>query len=188
MRIPMRGGPPSVIVQIPRINNHQCSRAPASVCVVSQQLTPHMALSVFDPVQGNLRPLLTLDLPSSQVYNWSLSPDGKYIAAAATDIHQNVIHLFPLSGGPSRDIPLKGWTLLTSLDWAADSKGLFVSANPTGRQSTLMFVDLSGQIHPLWTLKVLDAFSMWAIPSRDGRHLAVLAPTVESNISTLQNF
>ena len=188
MRVPLAGGPPQLVVEAPSINNHQCSRAPAKVCVLSQQKPPQMAFSVFDPVQGNLHGLMNVELPSSQVYNWSLSPDGKFLAAAGNDAHDNVIHLFPLSGEPGRQIALRGWTAISTLDWASDSKGLFVSANPTGRSSTLMFVDLSGRVHPLWTLKVHSAFTMWAIPSRDGHRIAIPAPTIDGNVAMIQNF
>jgi len=121
---------------------------------------------------------MAVGVQSGLLYNWSLSPDGKSIAAAVVDSRENRIHLFSFSGEPARQIALS--------DWTADSKGLFVSANPTGRMANLLFVDLTGRVHPFWTTK--GFLLLWAIPSRDGRHLAIPAPTVESNVSMIQNF
>ena len=186
MRVPLSGGPPRIVVEAPYINNFQCSRVPAKVCVLSQQKPSQMTFSVFDPQQGSLRDLMSMSVQTGLLYNWSLSPDGKSIAEAVPDSRENLIHLFSLSGGPVRQIALPGWTAITSVDWAADSKGLFVSANPTGRMNNLLFVDLNGRVHPLWTVE--GFLQTWAISSRDGHHLAISAPTVESNVSMIQNF
>lgn len=186
MRVPLSGGPPQLVLQAPSISNHQCSRAPANVCVFSEQKSPKMLMSVFDPLNGDHHQILTVDITSSPLYNWSLSPDGKFIAGAAVDARVGVIHLFPVSGGPSREIDLQGVRGIATVDWASDSKGLFVSANPTGRVSTLMFVDLSGHAHPLWSLR--NYAQMWAIPSRDGRRVAIPGPTLDSNVFSLENF
>jgi hypothetical protein len=56
------------------------------------------------------------------------------------------------------------------MDWAADGKGFFLSSNPTGRLSTLLYMDLSGNARPLWQVKNFQA--TWAIP----------APTIGSNV------
>jgi len=175
---PLSGGPPRIVVEAPGIENVQCSRAPANVCVLSQQKLSQNTFSVFDPQRGNLHELMAVGVQSGLLYNWSLSPDGKSIAAAVVDSRENRIHLFSFSGEPARQIALS--------DWTADSKGLFVSANPTGRMANLLFVDLTGRVHPFWTTK--GFLLIWAIPSRDGRHLAIPAPTVESNVSMIQNF
>jgi hypothetical protein len=75
---------------------------------------------------------------------------------------------------------------LTSLDWAAEGKGFFVSSNPTGRLSTLLYVDLMGNAHALWQVKNFQA--TWAIPSRNGKYVAMPAPTVGSNVWMVDNF
>ena len=185
MRVPLSGGPPRIVVEVPGIENLQCSRAPANVCVLSQQKLSQNTFSVFDPQRGNLHELMAVGVQSGLLYNWSLSPDGKSIAAAVVDSRENQIHLFSLSGEPARQIALSDWTGIASVDWAADSKGLCVSAYPTGRMANLLFVDLTGHVHPFWTTK--GFLLIWAIPSRDGRHVAIPAPTVESNVSMIQN-
>ncbi len=186
MRVPLTGGPPRVVVEAASINNLQCSRAPARVCIFSQQKPAPMTFSTFDPIQGTVRELMTAAIPAGAFCNWSLSPEGKSIAASVVDSSERLTRVLSLSGGSVRQIALPGWTSFTSVDWAADSKGLLVSANLTGRMSNLLFVDLAGRVHPVWAV---PGFSqLWAIPSRDGRRLAMPAPTVESNVSIVQNF
>ena len=52
---PLSGGPPRIVVEAPGIENVQCSRAPANVCVLSQQKLSQNTFSVFDPQRGNRR-------------------------------------------------------------------------------------------------------------------------------------
>jgi hypothetical protein len=54
------------------------------------------------------------------------------------------------------------------------------------RLSTLLYVDLMGNAHALWQVKNFQA--TWAIPSRDGKYLAISAPTVDSNVRMVENF
>ncbi len=69
-----------------------------------------------------------------------------------------------------RDIPLPGYDRINFIDWADDAKSLWVSSSRAGK-ATLLNVDLKGNIRP-----VLSEGNMtlgWAIPSPDGRRLAI---------------
>jgi len=55
-----------------------------------------------------------------------------------------------------------------------------VTSNPTGWQSSLQYVDLAGNAHELWQVK--GSSQSWVIPSRDGKYLAISAPTTSSNV------
>jgi hypothetical protein len=101
---------------------------------------------------------------------------------SATD---NRIRLFSVSGQPAREITVKNWNSFTSLDWAADRKVFFVSSNPTGRMSTLLYVDLMGNAHQLWQVKNYQA--AWAIPSHNGKYVAIPAPTIGGNVWMVEN-
>jgi hypothetical protein len=57
---------------------------------------------------------------------------------------------------------------------------LFVTSNPTGWRSSLLYVDLAGNAHELWQVK--GRFQSWGIASRDGKYLAIPAPTTSSNV------
>ena len=114
------------------------------------------------------------------------SPDGTSIAAVTFSATDNRIRLLSLSGQPSRELVVKDWNGLSSIDWAADSKGLFVASNPAGLRQSLLYVDLAGNAHQLWQMNNIRP--SWAVPSRDGKYVAIPAPTVDSNVWMAENF
>jgi eukaryotic-like serine/threonine-protein kinase len=185
MRAPIGGGPPQIVLESPYIVNYQCSRVPADICVLSKAEPNQFAFSVFDPVKGNPREVARLERAVNG-WNWGLSPDGNSIAVVTISATDNRIRLISLSGSPTLEITVKDWNSFTSLDWAADGKGFFLSSNPTGRLSTLLFVDLMGNAHPLWRVKNFQA--TWAIPSHNGKYLALPAPTISSNAWMVEHF
>ena len=185
LRAPINGGPPQTILEAPGINNHQCSRAPAAVCVFSQQEPKEVVFSTFDPVNGNPHQVAKLEAPMVG-WNWSLSPDGTLLALVAFGVNDSRVRLLSLSGAPAREITVKDWNSFTTVDWAADGKGLFVTSSTSGRTSTLLYLDLMGNAHSLW--QVSSYQPAWAIPSRNGKYLAIPAPTVESNVWMVGNF
>jgi hypothetical protein len=160
-------------------------RAPAAVCVFSQQGPKEFVFSTFDPVKGNPYQIAKLE-ETIAGWNWSLSSDGTLIAALGFGINDTRIRLLSISGAPAREITVKGWNSFTTVDWAADAKGLFVTSSPTGRTSTLLYVDLSGNAHSLWQVSSFQP--AWAIPSRNGKYVAIPAPTVDSNVWMAENF
>ncbi len=185
MRAPINGGPPQSVVEEPYIINYQCSRPPANVCVLSKAEPKQFVFSMFDSLKGNPRDVATIEEPANG-WNWSLSPDGTSIALVTFSATDNRIRLMSLSGRPSREITVKDWSKFTSVDWAAGGKGLFVSSNPTGRMSTLLYVDLMGNAHSLW--QVANFQATWAIPSHNGKYVAIPANTIGSNAWMVDNF
>jgi len=185
MRAPINGGPPQEVLELPYLTNYQCSRAPAKVCLLAQTEPKQFIVQRFDPETGSTQPFASFE--ASPVWNWSLSPDGKTFAAVQYSTGQNVVQLVPTSGRPRREITVKEWNGISSIDWSADSRGFFITSNPTGHLPTLLYLDLSGNAHPLWSMKRLF-WESWAIPSRDGKHVAISAPTVESNVWRVDNF
>jgi Tol biopolymer transport system component len=185
MRVPIGGGPPQTVLEAPYIVNYQCSRASPAICVLNQAEPKQFVFSVFDSVKGNLREVAKLE-ESANGWNSGLSPDGTSIAVVTLSAGDNRIRLISLKGQPTREISVKDWSSFASLDWAADGKGFFVSSNPTGRLSTLLYVDLMGNANSLWQVKNFQA--TWAIPSHNGKYLAIPAPTVGSNVWMVDNF
>ena len=185
MRTPIQGGSSQLVLEAPDIINFQCSRAPADICVIGQAELKEYTFSAFDTIKGSLRQVAKTDeVPSG--WNWGLSPDGTLIAATEIGASRHQIRLLSLSGQPAREITVKGWNNFMSVDWAADGKGLFVSSNPTGRVSTLLYVDMAGNATPLWQVKNFQA--TWAIPSHNGKYVAIPAPTTECNVWTIETF
>jgi eukaryotic-like serine/threonine-protein kinase len=185
MRASLDGGPSQLVLEAPNIINFQCSRPPTSVCLLSQAQPEDYSFSVFDPMKGTMRQAAKLEETPSG-WNWGLSPDGTLIAAVQIGATQHQIRLISLAGQPAREITVKNWNNFMSLDWAADGKGFFISSNPTGRLDTVLYVDLAGNATPLWQVKNFQA--AWAIPSHNGKYVAIPAPTTECNVWMVENF
>ncbi len=185
LAVPVTGGPSHLVIQLPYLNNFQCSRSPADVCLLSQHDARQIVLSRLDLKTGNTTEIKSFE-SSPTGWSWSLSPNGQWVAMFKNGLENNQIMLLPIGNGSSHEIAVKDWNRFTSVDWAADSKGLFVTSNPTGRSSALLYVDLVGTAHKLW--EVTSAIPNWAIPSRNGRYIAVPAPTNQSNVWEVGNF
>jgi Tol biopolymer transport system component/DNA-binding winged helix-turn-helix (wHTH) protein len=185
MRASVNGGPPQMVLEAPGLDNYQCSRSPAAVCVFSQQNKGELAFSIFDLRSGKSREFTNLQHPALG-WNWSLSPDGAIIAATVFGADENRIRLLPVSGGPVRDLRVKGHTGFNSVDWAADSKGLFVSSNPTGWRQSLLYVNLSGNARQI--RQVDSIWPNWAVSSRDGKYVAMPTANLVSNVWMVANF
>jgi len=70
------------------------------------------------------------------------------------------------------------------LAWAADGKALFV-ANTTSGAPEIMHVDLHRNTTVLWKCKTDRCF---ALPSPDGRHLAIDDWRPSANMWMMENF
>jgi hypothetical protein len=182
MRAPINGGPPHFVLDAPAIGNFECSHVPATICAFDQKKQKRLLISVFDPAIGEPHEVATLPKES---FGWALSPDGKSIAFILGASNER-IRLLSLSGQPARELIVKNWSGFNSLDWAADSQGFFVSSNPAGLRQSLLYVDLAGNAHQIWQVNFV--WPTWAIPSRNGKYLAILAPTVDSNVWMAENF
>jgi Tol biopolymer transport system component/DNA-binding winged helix-turn-helix (wHTH) protein len=185
MRAPINGGPPQVVLEAPAIGNFECSRAPAAICAFSQEKPKELVISVFDLATGKLHEVAELQNQTAD-WSWALSPDGTSIAALTFGDTDNRIRLLSLTGQPVRELVVRNWSRFTSIDWAADSKGLFVASNPEGSRQSLLYVSLTGSAHQVW--QVDSIWASWAIPSRNGKYVAIPAPTVNSNIWMAENF
>jgi len=140
-----------------------------------------LIFTALDPLKG--RELARFDTDPTAEYDWDLSPDASFI-----DIKKNReprLSMLSLRGQEPRELIVKGWSTLINLNWAANGKGLFMSS-PVQRGSVLLYVDLQGNAHPLWEQR--GSLATWAIPSPDGRHLALSGWTTTANSWMLENF
>jgi Tol biopolymer transport system component len=192
MRVPTSGGPTQLVLEGRDINYLACARSPAALCVFSEPSPDHKQLifSAFEPSQEQRRREFTrvnLKQPVA-AYSWDLSLDGSHLAFAQWDDHEGRIQILPLAGGEVREINVKGWNGLGRLFWAADARGLFVSA-AGGLGATLLYVDLEGRGQVIWQQRFpsINAEAR-GIPSPDGRYLAVSAQATDSNVWLLENF
>ena len=207
MRVPMGGGAPQSVLAAPIYGGPGCARSPSRLCAIAEQ-TPdskQLIFTAFDPLRGRGVELIRFDIDAksklnsnSPAYLWDLSPDGTRIAILKYSERQ--IHILPLGGLPRYEISAKGWDSLQSMNWDADGKGVFVSsATKTG--AALLHLDLRGNAHILWEQKGNIApwngpftqwlggpSAPWAIPSPDGRHLAIYSWSLNANMWLMENF
>jgi hypothetical protein len=115
---------------------------------------------------------------------WDLSPDGTRMAWYAGQT--GPIQLISLRGEPTQEVPVIGWKgLLSSLNWAADGKGLFICSLKE-KSAVLLYVPLRGEARVVWELPGAVDFDV--IPSPDSHHMAINARLVNGNMWMMENF
>ena len=139
--------------------------------------------TTFDPLKGRGRELTRYETDPQGHYEWSLSPDGSRIAVLNNQKAR--IDILFLNSNAQQEFTVQGWAGLDALNWAANGKSLFASSR-TQYGSVLLNVDLQGSSHLLW--KKEGGLGTLGIPSPDGRHLAMLGWTLNSNIWMMENF
>jgi Tol biopolymer transport system component/DNA-binding winged helix-turn-helix (wHTH) protein len=188
MRIPVNGGPPQLVLESPAITNLQCARLPSTLCLYSRVEDRRLTFFSFDPMRGESQEVAHIDDDLPYFYNWSLSPDGSMLAMAKKmDIAvQPEIRLLTMKDGKERIIKVTNWSEISALDWAADGKNLWVSASTTTGTNALLHVNLQGRARPVWEQTKMAVG--WAIPSPDGRYLAMWQASGNANVWMVENF
>ena len=191
MRVPALGGAPQTVLEGKGINGLACAPSPAALCAFSEP-SPDLkqaVISSLDPVNGRGKELTRINLwYPSDYYSWGLSRDGSRLAFVQPLIREGRIRIISLPGGAAREIYVKGWNYLSRLSWAADATGLFIGRHPISG-STLLYVDLRGRSDVLWQQgEIPGTPRTWGVPSPDGRHLAFVDYTADTNVWILQNF
>ncbi len=184
MRVPLAGGAPERILVAKWISNHQCARVPATVCLYSVIDHRSLIFFTFDPFEGKGKQVFRTEDDFPSLYNWSLSPDGRTLAIAKAKTEELPrIHLISLNGAPEKWLKVQGRSGVASLDWAWDSNSFWASS--TGdEENTLLNIDLQGHVRAVWQPK--RKFVGWAIPSRDGRSLALNVGSTRANAWMLE--
>ena len=195
MRIPLSGGPSQFVLEAPDITQYQCARLPSTVCIYGQMdpKSEYYRFFTFDPAGAKVAEIAAAKMKKEDAPNyWSLSPDGKYLVNSKSQNPYNgpVVRIFNLAEGTERYIRVRGVGLIAGMDWAADSKSVWVSAymgrGAWGTRSGVLNVDLTGKVRVAF--EGLNLGISWAIPSPDGHRLALLELTGSSNMWLLENF
>ena len=129
---------------------------------------------------------------AQEVCGLKWSPDGKYLASpkSANPLEAAGLRILDLTKGTQQEISLPNLPLIMGMDWAPDSRSLWVGGymgrSSGGTRSGLLKVDLTGRVK---TILEGSSMAVWfAVPSPDGHRLAVMAHTDSSNVSLLENF
>lgn len=177
MRVSAYGGTPQPVPINGKLDEFGCALQPGSRCVLRSRENSEGEFVFYDldPIRGQGRELARAPWGLPVTHDWDISPDGSQVAIPSHDPHEPKIQIVPLTDGnpraTRRDIVLSGGPrFLNGVVWSADGKGLFVAFR-SNSGFTLEFADLHGQTYPL--LKSTVPYPVYAVPSRDGRRLAL---------------
>jgi serine/threonine protein kinase len=183
MRVSVHGGAPQPVFSLQhRIGAPYCARGLSNICVIVEWTEDHKEVIVtpFDPVKGpSDQPVRIARDLGSDVPDVELSPDGTRIAVVEG---KDRIRFFSLHGQLLHEIHVKGSRGLVDSPWAPDGKALFIS----GGDGALLRVSLDGHVQPLIENHAPDV--VLALPSPDGRHLAVMTNGGGRNMWMMENF
>ncbi|HEV2424089.1 MAG TPA: winged helix-turn-helix domain-containing protein [Terriglobia bacterium] len=189
-RVPVEGGTPEELFEVKGLaDTFRCTSGPDGFCAYGarSEARRELVITAFNPMTGNGAELLRIPVDPNGDYNWSPSPDGSQFAVSRIEWNLNQIQLISLRTRETRAITVPKYFNLSSLDWAPDSRSLFVAAQNTARSTaTLLRVGLGGSVAPLW--RHYQMTPAWAIPSPDGRHIAIRAETSQANAWLIDGF
>jgi len=179
--IPTQGGTPRLVLKDVAIFTVQCARLPSTICLYSISKGDTWETFRFD-VRSGKRP----DPPQTDPpCNWSLSPNGSQRAVIACRPNEGLIWLRSTSTGQARNLVVNGWNELMGINWTADGRSLLISWQNQASGSALLNVTLDGKASVL----LRSGNEIWhAIPSPDGRFLAIAEAGGTKNVWQIENF
>ncbi|MBV8069189.1 MAG: PD40 domain-containing protein, partial [Acidobacteriaceae bacterium] len=193
IRIPVIGGAPQPLFKTNGgYDNFSCPYRADARCIVSECVDyKRCVFESFDVVTRSRSKLFDMPMPEQREFHWTVSPDGSHLAMIGPD-PQGRIEIRSLRGEIERTIEAKGWPNPLQIDWTADSKSVIVRClglidSPSGPLGgTLLRVDFDGNVEPLWETR--GGRTTWAIPSPDGKYLAIRDPVSDRNVWMIENF
>jgi Tol biopolymer transport system component/DNA-binding winged helix-turn-helix (wHTH) protein len=179
--IPIGGGAPRLVLKDVGIWNVQCANSPLNFCLYSVGKGDAMETFRFDVKNGKSSDPSQVD----PVCNWSLSPDGSQRALVCPSLKETIRFRSTLTG-KMRDVRVPGGNELDSIVWTADGRGLLVAGTTSEGESALLRVTLDGKASVLFRSTTTEILG--AIPSPDGRSLAIAEKSVYNNVWQIENF
>ena len=187
MRVPVEGGVSQFVLKAPGLWDAECARLPSRLCIYSQILAGHQSFYRFNPDAGEAAECRTAEMAGDN-FNWILAPDGQHLAWSTQQDPSSMfgIQILNLDTGKTQLIPIAQWADIFGVDWAADSKSLWLAARNSGGWSAVLHVQMNGTITNVLNFRNNDLD--WVIPSPDGRRLAIVQEMNNSNVWLLENF
>jgi serine/threonine protein kinase/Tol biopolymer transport system component len=188
MSMPVDGGASSVLLKREYYTYH-CGSVPSARCVVSEVQGRQLVFSILDPVEGEGAEIQRVQVPpNSTDFLWSLSPDGNKIAIAY-QLAGGEVRILTLADHKVLTLVLQGWKWdqMQSVAWSADGGHLFGTAW-SETSTVLLFIDLRGNLEVLAEVPQGEAWLSYPVASPDGRYLAYMKRTFESNVMMLEHF
>ena len=186
MRVPVSGGAPQFVADLPPDSGVRCARLPSTLCILVEPGSKQLFFYALDPVTGRGRELARTE---GEWDDWDLSPDGLRIALSIWETERSRIRILDLVGRTARDLEVKGQHGLAYIAWSADGTGLFVRGfgHMDSSERRLLYVGLDGGVHVL-RRTITTTGPCLLRPSPDGRHLAWAETTWDANVWMLENF
>lgn len=190
-RTELDGGNPRLLFASESLVLYWCAAAKADFCVFgdASPAANELVITRFDPDSGERHEALRVPIePGTNPhlggdYFWQLAPDGLSIAILKR--HNGWIKFVPMDGGPTRTIVIKAPRDLGELNWAPDSRALFVSAL-TLDGAALLRVDSSGEARTVFQDRQADYIG--AIPSPNGKRIVIWSDTIQANAWMIDDF
>jgi DNA-binding winged helix-turn-helix (wHTH) protein/Tol biopolymer transport system component len=174
--VPLEGGPLRTLFRDPALSDIQCARSPSSLCLIST-VGPVAKVSALNLEDGSTR---DFPIPKLESYHeWSLSPDGSTLALI---IDGPKLVFMNIADKKVREIKLStAWSQLIAIDWAPDSKSVYIPSRKPNGDYVLLRVESNGTAHTILEGSKVPRF-VWGIPAPDGKHIAVQASSGENNV------
>jgi serine/threonine protein kinase/Tol biopolymer transport system component len=179
MRVPVEGGTPQEVPIDGPLDEFRCALGTGKRCVLRTTVEGKWRIYYdLDPVRGRGPELARTKWSIEALWDWDISPDGTQVAIPNHDSREARIRLVSLEAKPNqpreREVALPGLANLSSLTWATDGQGWFVSVDTTvGAQAFYVYLD--GRLHSLGDIHG------WVVPSPDGRRVSFLNPITAQN-------
>jgi len=194
MRVPVDGGAPQPVVAVSPeaggfANRFQTVHLHCSVqgrCVMAERDGAGARVFSVDPGRGKGAELGRFPANVAAV---TLSPDGESVAfvVPGDDGRRNHIRFMSFDGKAAPDLVIQQASWLSSLDGLASGSGfLSVDVAPAGAERRLLFIRPDGTSRVLWSERGLRL--IWAIPSPDGKHIALNAQPVQRDVWMMTDF
>ena len=189
MRFPLEGGPSGTILYTSRPVNLSCAHEPSGLCVLIELADDyrHMVVTGFDPIVGRGPEVARFELdPNREIYAEKLlckiSPDGTRLALTRSP--DLPIEVYSIRDHITHTIPASAAEKTLYFNWAADSKGLFVTRSiPSGYE--LVHIDFQGHVTPM---RACIGRGCMGPAAPDGRHLAIDETKLTKNLWMMENF
>jgi hypothetical protein len=129
---------------------------------------------------GTGKKITSTTIESGAPIQIQMAPDGS--AVAVQMVQQGRIRVLSLTGADERDVGVEKPLDDSMFFWSADSAGWYVSSTPAQYPAgtELLHIDRTGRVRVIASQNVRDWMS--AIPSPDGRYIALTQSSTISNV------
>ena len=180
MKVPIEGGSSTMLFQLPSINDIQCARSPATLCLLNTGSAGEVFS--FDADTGNPQKFSLPRITDPQ--EWGLAPDGSTLAVL---LKGSKLIFVDLASQAIHEVKLDEWSQLIAVDWAPDSKSVYIPSRKPDGAYVLLRVQPDGSHRVVFEGGKTPRLQ-WAIPAPDGRHIAIQADSGENNVWMIDRF